>query len=366
MITSKTSEIKKIFAVPYNGTSELVNRVIDAGLGEHTYEFYGTDGFFASGRPKCLTILPDKGQFESDINLMAQNNIKFDYLFNSLHVNQYLQDTALLEDRLKYIRDIGVEVLTVAHPVIAQFIKSKGFSFEIKSSLNSFVNSVERAKMFIKSGYDALILDEDELRNIPLLRKIVQKCDVTFEVIVNNLCTRGCIHRFAHQAVTGNPDIDSNQVVKMQKIVIGKCHAVLHSDLNMLLSSSWIRPEDINQYLDIGISLFKLTGRLYPTDDILKSLASYAKRAHSGNIFDYLPSRKGGYPLKYGVLDSKYVEPYFEHIWNEKECERDDCPKCQAISDQIAKFVKKRSGTKLDNWEQSKIKSNYLPCSGCD
>ena len=54
-------------------------------------------------------------------------------------------------------------------------------------------------------------------------------------------------------------------------------------------------------------------------------------------------AKKGGkYHLLHGNierLEAKYVEPYFEHIWN--ECEGNDCQKCQTISDQIHRACKK-------------------------
>ncbi|MCI5192106.1 MAG: hypothetical protein D3915_03105 [Candidatus Electrothrix sp. AU1_5] len=335
----KTNEPRKIFAVPYNGTSEIVKRVIDAGLDEHTYEFYGTDNAFASGRSNTQTGYPTPTDFESDVKMMVGKDMKFNYLLNSLNASHYFGNLDFIKDKLKYLSDIGVDVLTITHPFLARMIKSNEFSFDIRTSLNNYVNSVDQAKMFLDLGYNSLIISEDELRNLSLMRKIIEECAVPIEVIINNNCVRKCINRFAHQSMVGDPNVEAERLRKFQKMMFAQCYGTFHKNFNEFMKSSWIRPEDIPRYLDIGVTIFKLSGRTFPTDDIMRCLTIYASRSYSGNVLDYMikkPFLTKNTLLK--KLEAKYVEPYFEHIWG-NECQGDACPECQAIADRIAEHI---------------------------
>ncbi|MCI5192107.1 MAG: hypothetical protein D3915_03110 [Candidatus Electrothrix sp. AU1_5] len=332
---------RKVFAVPYNGTTELVKSVIDTGLHEQTYEFYGTDNAFISGRTNINTGFPSPEDFESDVKLMLENDIKFNYLLNGTHMDYYIANWELIEEKLKQLRDMGVTILTIVHPFMVRNIRSKGFDFHIRNSVNNFIECVDQAEMFLEAGYDSLIIDEDELRNIPLIQKIVKACKVPVEVMINNTCTRKCIHRFSHQSISSDPYIDDEGGKKFQNLAFALCSSVYRSNLSMFLKSCWVRPEDLERYLAIGVSLFKLTGRQGPTDYILRCLSIYASGSYTGNVLDYLATK--GVPSHYGLkkLEAKYVEPYFEHVWN--DCERDNCPKCQVIADQITEALKKEN-----------------------
>jgi hypothetical protein len=67
---------------------------------------------------------------------------------------------------------------------------------------------------------------------------------------------------------------------------IWKCNWDKLNDLSHLVRAPWIRPEDIQEYEAIGIDMFKISGREFPTSRLKRALEAYASRKYEGNLLD--------------------------------------------------------------------------------
>lgn len=324
--------MNKIFAVPYNGSSDLIDGIIELGLDKFIYEFYGVDEKFMHGR----ILIKDPQNFIQDVKKILNLGIEFNYLLNSLNYDDYYINKNKLLLHLKTLEDIGVTILTVNHPLLVDLIKSKGFYFKINSSVNQYINSIDKAETLIKSGYDRIIIDEDELRNIKFIEKICNRIDVPIEVMVNNCCLHGCINRITHQIINNSvhPLIKKTDKFKLNWKFLAKCKKSFIDDPSAFIRASWIRPEDIERYLKCGVKLFKLTGREYPTEYIIQYLKIYSSGQHNGNVFDYIPRFIDTKNRFIDYIENSKLSDYFEHIYN--DCDHDTkCPTCETLINKI-------------------------------
>jgi len=54
------------------------------------------------------------------------------------------------------------------------------------------------------------------------------------------------------------------------------------------IKGRWIRPEDLYLYEEIGIEMFKISGRAMPTERILMAATAYSSRHYDGKLHDIL------------------------------------------------------------------------------
>ncbi|ETR71741.1 MAG: peptidase U32 [Candidatus Magnetoglobus multicellularis str. Araruama] len=278
---------------------------------------------------------------------MLSHGIRFNYLFNAISYDAYASKLILIEEKLKKLRDMGVTTLTVSHSLLANFIRSKGFTFEIACSLNNFVNSVDRAMLFIGSGYDRIIVDEDEHRNIKLIQSIYDCCKVPVEILLNNGCVHRCINRISHQSIFAQSNLEADERLKLCQKMVSTCHSLFNSDFSTFLKANWVRPEDIKRYMAAGVTLFKLVSRTALTDSILQRLAIYSSQAYSGNVLNYVSvecpkefyasSKTTHFGFNY--LDTEHLSPYFDHVWN--DCPGDNCQICNQWAEKIFPHVQR-------------------------
>ena len=320
----------RIFAVPYNGEEEFAARLCDHPAAGRVLEVYGSDGDFSSGRLR--RVVPSK-QFSEDLKRFASRGIQFNYLLNALSPEDYCVHCEQLEQKLAELQDRGVHTLTVSHPFLAEEILSKQFSFTLSSSLNQFISSVERARILEKYGYKRILVDEDELRNLPLLGQMRSRTSLPLEVIVNNACVHRCPNRLSHQAVTAvvHPDLREAERLKTIEKIRRYCSGLFSADPLSLIFANWIRPEDLGKFVAAGVSIFKLAGRTFSTAAILRCLDCYCQGHPAGPVYQYLrPENQFLKSGPYSRLDGAALEPYFAHVWAEN-CV-DSCDRCIKIA----------------------------------
>ena len=79
------------------------------------------------------------------------------------------------------------------------------------------------------------------------------------------------------------------------------CNEVFRSEPWRLIGASYIRPEDIPVYDNIGIEYLKLAGRELPTSWIINSAKAYINQKYSGNILEILSTT-------YNLKDEFYLD----------------------------------------------------------
>lgn len=321
------------FAVPFNGDNSLLDLMDERGLVGRVREFYGTDGSFLAGGRHTPRLRESLGSF---VRRAAAAGVEFDYLLNAINCEDYLLREGELMEVLRRLQDDGVTFLTVSHPVLLDQIRDSRFSFRINSSVNQFVNSLSKAKNLELAGYARLTLDEDRLRDGEFLTRTREHVGTEIEVLVNNCCINGCINRITHQLIgcSVHPRMDGLRRSREAKRVYEKCHRAFRADFLTFLRANWIRPEDLCRYREWGVNVFKLSGRTWSTEGIVKSLAAYARGEHLGNVLDYLKPDASGERYGFEFLSTSQVNEFFDHLW--RGCRGGTCETCRRIATEVA------------------------------
>ena len=95
-----------------------------------------------------------------------------------------------------------------------------------------------------------------------------------------------------------------------------------------LLKLSWIRPEDIKYYTDIGIQYFKIQGRNHVLKgDAVKALGYYFKGSYDGDLLELLNlfNPTGSFKVS---IDNKSLDGFLEPYFREENFCNSDCGNC--------------------------------------
>ncbi|BCJ94178.1 protease [Anaerocolumna cellulosilytica] len=312
------------FSIPADFKIETVDKYIDINerYDDQIIETYGQinskDNLFGSGRPWDLIPLVGWGELEKYICYSQKNNIKFNYVLNSLCLgNKEFTDEGVDEILcfIKQLYSIGITSLTVAMPSLIELIKYTGLPFEIKASTICNITNSDRAKSYKTMGVDRIVLDESINRDFNELRAIRKVYGEKVELIANVICYKNCIYRFYHH----NQMSHDWEYGKKNSIdyYSNRCALKRMDKPENILKMNFIRPEDITYYEDIGIQYFKLQGRqAVMKGNLPKAVESYFKRSYDGDLLllldSFTPTNNFRQPIHNKSLDG-FIEPFYRN-----------------------------------------------------
>jgi collagenase-like PrtC family protease len=125
--------------------------------------------------------------------------------------------------------------------------------------------------------------------------------------------------------------------------------------MSQAIKCRWVRPEDIHVYEEIGIDMFKTSGRSMPTERILNAATAYSSRRYQGNLYDILnvitpkvgfgnsdlPGVQnnviGSLPRLY--IDNQALEGFID-FFKKQDCLSgcSHCDYCQRIANKVIQF----------------------------
>ena len=330
------NKLARSFCVPYNGDIELVKQVA-SDFSDSVFEFYGTDDAFTSGRTASMV---EPAPIQYVMRVLDGSGIRFNYLLNSIVLDDYLVKFKPSRQHLAHLREIGVQTVTSSSPYFVNLLKSLGF--EVSTSVMQHIRNDASLARHERLGYDRIILSEDEIRNVPLLRRLAASTELPLEILINNCCLKECPFRLTHYNAEGSrrPDLP-NEAQQHLTVFCKQCKDDWYLDATAFLSSSWIRPEDLPRYKEVGISLFKITGRTIPSSSILEMLRIYSHGWWDGSIWSYLkPFAKS--ESMYGIrdIDNSDLGTFFEFFYK-KGCDGScfRCDHCQHWAQKLVRTV---------------------------
>lgn len=252
--------------------------------------FFG--GFAVSliggGRPPYILPEVDREGFRRHLRAVHRTGREFYATLNS-------NDLGLKEYRPGYLDtfqrevgellDLGVDGLVIAIPALVEAVH-RAYP-EVPISVSSFarIRSVSQAEYFVRLGADTVILEEGN-RDFPLIRGLVRS-GVRVEVLTNQTCIRECPYR-AHHLNTSSLCSQPGGESLWFEFPILECGLEVVRDPQKLISSIWVRPEDLSVYEDAGVHRFKISGRNRPTEWLVRVAQAYTQRHYHGNLLDIL------------------------------------------------------------------------------
>jgi collagenase-like PrtC family protease len=273
------------------------------------------------------------------------HNIGFNYTMNGPCMGNKEFTPEGVSDIKKFLGalyEAGVRSITVALPSLFPIIQSTGLDFEIKASTLCQITNTNKALSFKKAGANRIVLEESINREFETLRRIVREFGSNVEVIINTLCYKDCTYRMFHYNQMGHDSV-AREKESIKTYYNHLCMLKRWEKVSNILKLSWIRPEDIKLYAEIGIGFFKIQGRhtVFQGDPV-RVVKCYMDESYDGNLIELLELFNP--PNSFSIyLDNRKLDGYLEPFYHNPDfCKRDcnHCGYCDSFVQKCADFEK--------------------------
>jgi collagenase-like PrtC family protease len=260
-------------------------------------EFYGSFPRSLTGSARHPDKLPNitEKEFEEHISYARSKGIEFNYIMNAPELDGTEKNESWLKSLrtfLVYLHNAGVEKLTITHPFLIELVRNEFPDFGVVVSVIAGVNTVSEAQYYDRMGVERIVADFYTInRNFERLAAIVNQIDCKVELIVNSPCLAYCPDRQAHYAFVGRSSRENQTKETNHEVFLPKCGMKRLLNPLELIKSHFIRPEDIKEYEKIGIDVFKLVGRTFPTEFLAHSASAYLNGYYEGDLLDIIQQR---------------------------------------------------------------------------
>lgn len=291
-----------MFSVATNFDDDLPERLRDFPVSE----LFGScdDAPVGHGRPRAVTPPVSWRKLERHLRSCHRAGLGFNLLLNPLCLGAR-EESVRLEKRLRRTLaravDTGVTAVTIAHPWLVTLARET--PLQIRVSVFVGISTVEQASYWEGLGCHVLTLDTHVLcRDLPRIRLIANACQAKVELPVNIGCLLRCplarthAARISHSSRRGAQPLDP---------CVRWCLEEKRRDPVNLIRADFIRPEDLDSYLALGVRRFKIVDRSCSTDTLVERVTAYANRRWDGNLLELLGHRGSlPNPRRLPVLDA--------------------------------------------------------------
>jgi collagenase-like PrtC family protease len=368
--------------VPTNWDPDLI---LPLSKLEAAVQLYGVlpTSMIGSGGSGPDNVRMVENQVEEYIERAHSAGLKFDYLLNAPSMSNMEWDENTHQEllmHLNWIQSIGTDSVTVTMPYLVELIKRQFPRLKVRVSTIAHVSSVARAKFFESLGADSITLDINVNRDFKLLQAIRNAVGCELTVLMNNLCLYQCPYEYYHHDGLGHASQSYNPINGYYvDYCVLRCTLDRLSDISQIIKCRWVRPEDIHAYEEIGMDMFKISGRSMPSERILRAATAYSSRHYEGNLYDILNiiTPKSGFisPALPGVqnnvdgsvpkfyVDNQALEGFMD-FFRKQNCPSGcgQCNYCQRVADKVIQFDRSEVdeyiamlNTCLDSLSSSKI-----------
>jgi collagenase-like PrtC family protease len=300
-----------------------------------------------------------ENQAEEYIEQAHSAGLKFDYLLNAPSMSNMEWDDNTHRElliHLNWITAIGADSVTVTIPYLVELVKRQFPQLKVRVSTIAHVNSVARARMLESLGADSITLDINVNRDFALLKAIRSAVNCELTVLLNNLCLYQCPYEYYHHDGLGHASQNYNPLRGYYvDYCVLRCTLDRLRDISQIIKCRWARPEDIHLYEEIGMDVFKISGRSMPTERILSAATAYSSRHYQGNLYDILnvitpkagfvssalsgeQSNIVGSPPRFHI-DNQALDGFMD-LFRKQNCPSgcSHCDYCQRIADRVIQF----------------------------
>ena len=283
------AEIKKTLIVPTNWDFELLDFVDDF---PEVATFYGKLKSDLIGGGRASYGLPEKDNkiLEEWVTLCKKKGKSFCYLLNSLCIGNYEYEPHFKNEFFKFVEwlvKIGVDSVMVSIPYLTKIIKREFPQLKVIASTFCDINSIKRAKLWEEHGVDEITLSVHITRNFHILKKIVEAINIKVHILAHDVCLLNCLFQDCHYLMESHAS-QHNCNIPYYRYYTTNCRRIFLSNPVEIIRSTFIRPEDLDYYRNIGITSFKLIDRNKPTNWIKNAIKAYAQERYNGNLADII------------------------------------------------------------------------------
>lgn len=364
----KSQKRKSVFSLPINPKidSKYAETVFVPWL--KRYKDYIYDLYFTCRMPP-FTQDSMGDVFQGDVRQLYYNakaisedagNIPLSATFNNIYVRPDIEQLDLFVKNFAQLYDLGVKTVTLPHTSwLSTGIIQKEFpELKIKNTILRNVTKPNEIVALAKVGFHYINLDRDLMRDREALKKIKKAKEYCAEIgkpvelslLANEGCWGGCSMMDEHYHFNNTRTEQTPQYFN-DPISTHSCSLWDIEDNSHALKAANLPPwrEDWEEFLDLGIDVFKMHGRengmkLMESMQMIEAWASEHELV-TGDFKEYMEDLK--------IPDSPIA------LWREKiktcgfECW--DCNYCEAVVD--AHLKKQGRPTTVDDYTQRVLKA---------
>jgi collagenase-like PrtC family protease len=321
-----------------------------------------------AGRPPWILPEVEREAFRHHIESIHRAGREFYATLNSNDLGLREYSPGYLHAFLGEVEDLlelGVDGFVLAIPALLDAVHRAHPAVPLTVSSFARIRSVSQAEYFLRLGAETIVLEEGN-RNFALIRGLV-RAGARVEVLTNQTCIHECPFR-AHHLNTSSLCSQPGADLLWFEFPILQCGLEVARDPRKLISSIWVRPEDLALYEELGVHRFKISGRNHSTEWLARAARAYASREYHGNLLDILsfvqvrgPSRalatlgeRGAAPalvtpfreafaaLEDVVIDNDAFPAGFLRRVGATDCEHrscEDCGYCGSITEKVVRIA---------------------------
>lgn len=357
------------FSVSTNWDFELIQKISEYPV----YELLGSMAKTPAGcgRPAISLPAPASHEVAEYIKEVHHHGMKFNYLLNTSCTGNGEYDQTKHRNILKHIewlREIGVDSVTVTIPYLIQIIKKQFPGLKVKVSIIASVNNMQKVKYFEEMGVDEINIDYMSNRDFVFLKELTKVVHSKVVLLTNDICLYQCPYRSYHYNSMSHASQDwcEFNIFNIDYCIVN-CTLQFLNDPKKLIMARWIRPEDLSVYEESGFTRFKISGRVMSTSWLLRAVKAYAQRQYKGNLFDIL----SGAGLKkepdkdvYCYIDNTKLDGFLE-FFKTQNCKNKcwNCNYCGQIAEKAVRYNKKTAEYMKKHYEDisnNMIESRYF------
>jgi len=343
--------------VPTNWDPDLITALSRLDADVQIYGVLPTSMIGSGGSgPDGVHMLEE--QAEEYIAQAHATGLTFDYVLNAPSMgNMEWEESTHQEllEHLDWIDSVGVDSVTVTIPYLVELIKNQFPRLKVRLSTIAHVNTVARAKLVEALGVDSITLDVNVNRDFAVLKAIREAVTCELTILTNNLCLYQCPYEYYHHDSLGHASQSCGAVNgRYVDYCVLRCTLDRLADVAQTIRCRWVRPEDLHVYEDIGIDMFKTSGRALSTERIVKAAAAYASRHHDGNLYDILNvvvpkagfvgsglpnARNSGIEPPRFHIDNRALDGFLD-FFTKQDCLSgcDRCDYCRQVASRVVRF----------------------------
>jgi len=291
------------YSLGTNFDEELLDYVVAYDKKHQIESFFGKLQADIVGGGRASNVLPKLSMKELQRYIVKCNKagIGFNYLLNPMCLGNREIDPSEHKEILCFLdqlQNIGVNHITINSPYLCELIKAQFPEVKVTIGLYAYIYSLQHVKYWENLGADELTLHHRLNRNFQYLKSILSYTKgrhLKLRVIANNVCLHDCPYQINHgcgQAHASQEKDAKNSIYLDYNLL--KCNYAKITHPEELISSEWIRPEDVHFYDeicdDVGNTNFsiKLLERTKTTDFLKRVVKAYIDEHYDGNLIDIL------------------------------------------------------------------------------
>ncbi|MDD4156429.1 MAG: U32 family peptidase [Candidatus Cloacimonetes bacterium] len=267
------------------------------------------------------------------VNAFASMGVDFHYTLNSPWTNlleRLPNHKSKIIENIEFLLKAGIKTFIVANPYLISMIKHICPDSSIVASINMQTSSFFKFDSLLNYGCSSVVFDRTINRNIHFLKSITKYSD-NYSLLVNSICLFDCPLQQYHANENGFRSSLNDIEIDEELYCNQYCNSTLKAQQYNILKSTWIRPEDISRYEEIGVKNFKIQGRTLESDVLISIIRSYLLRKTSDNrLFHIFPGLEYDFPeLNNKLLNTKIDDLNFiDYFFNNKLNCSTDCNSC--------------------------------------